>query len=130
MIGLDPKFYLQQIFGGLNKTPGAITPEEMNAYVRAFATPAAIHATCEDFRASADIDLEMDKADEAAGRKIKCPLHVRWGGKGTVGGLWDVIATWQEKCVAPVTGRALDCGHFLQEERPEDLLTELQQFLS
>jgi haloacetate dehalogenase len=129
MIGLDPEFYLRRIFGGLNKTPGAISREEMNEYVHAFSNPAAIHASCEDFRAAADIDLEMDKADEAAGRKIECPLHVLWGAKNTVGSLWDVLATWREKSAAPVTGKALDCGHFLQEERPQDLLTELRQFL-
>jgi haloacetate dehalogenase len=96
--------------------------------VRAFSNPAAIHSSCEDFRASADIDLEMDKSDEQAGKKIKCPLHVLWGGKNTVGALWDVLATWREKCAAPVTGKALDCGHFLQEESPQELLAELHQF--
>jgi haloacetate dehalogenase len=130
MIGLDSEFYLKEIFGGLNKTPGAIAPDAMNEYVRAFSNPDAIHASCEDFRAAADIDLEMDKADEAAGRKIECPLHVLWGAKNTVGSLWDVPATWREKSAASVTGKALDCGHFLQEERPQDLLAELRQFLS
>jgi haloacetate dehalogenase len=130
LIGLDPEYYLQKIFGGLNKTPGAISREEMNEYIRAFSNPAAIHASCEDFRAAADIDLEMDKADEAAGRKIECPLHVLWGAKNTVGSLWDLLATWREKSAAPVTGKALDCGHFLQEERPQELLAELRQFLS
>ena len=128
MIGLDTEFYLQRLFEGLNKTPGAIGPAEMNEYMRAFANPAAIHASCEDFRAGADIDLEMDEADDRAGRKIQCPLHALWGAKGTVGVLWDVLATWREKCAAPVTGKALDCGHFLQEERPQDLMTELLQF--
>ena len=130
MIGLDPEFYLQHIFDGLNKTPGAIGPDEMNEYVRAFSSPAAVHAICEDFRAGADIDLEMDEADERAGRKIQCPLHVLWGARGTVGAMWDVLATWREKCTAPVTGRSLDCGHFLQEESPWELLEELLQFLS
>ena len=128
MIGLDPKFYLEHIFGALNKTPGAIGPEEMNEYKRAFSNTATIHATCEDFRAAADIDLEMDRADDTAGRKIQCPVHALWGAKGTVGVLWNVLATWREKSAAPVTGRALDCGHFLQEERPQDVLTELTQF--
>jgi haloacetate dehalogenase len=122
MIGLDPEFFLKQLFGGLNKTPGAITPSEMSEYVRAFSNPEAIHASCEDFRASADIDLEMDKSDEEAGRKIE------WGGRGTVGTLWDLLATWRAKCAAVVTGRALDCGHFLQEESPRELLAELRQF--
>jgi haloacetate dehalogenase len=127
MIGLDPEFFLKKMFGGLNKTPGAIAPMEMEEYVRAF-SPDAIHASCEDFRAAADIDLETDKADDEAGRKIECPLHVLWGAKNTVGALWDVPATWRAKCAAPVTGKALDCGHFLQEETPQALLTELLQF--
>lgn len=129
MIGLDPGLYLREIFNGLNKTPGAIGQDEMNEYLRAFSNPAAIHATCEDFRAAADIDLEMDEADDQTSRKIQCPLHVLWGAKGTVGSLWDVLATWREKCSASVTGKALNCGHFLQEESPQDLITELLQFL-
>jgi haloacetate dehalogenase len=130
MIGHDTEFYLEHVFAGLNKTPGAIAPREMNEYIRALSNPASIHATCEDFRAAADIDLEMDKSDDAAGRKIKCPLHVLWGSKGTVGVLWDILATWRAKCSAPVTGRALDCGHFLQEEQPQQVLAEWRQFLS
>jgi haloacetate dehalogenase len=128
MIGLDPEFFLQRVFAGLNKTPGAITSDQMKEYARAFSNPAAIHASCEDFRAGADIDLEMDKADEKARKKIQCPLHALWGGKGTTGSMWDVLATWRAKCAAPVTGKALDCGHFLQEERPQELLAELLQF--
>ena len=128
MIGLDPKFYLQHIFEALNKTPGAIGPDEMNEYIRAFSNDPTIHATCEDFRAGADIDLEMDQADEWAGSKIRCPVHALWGARGTVGVLWDVIAIWREKSVAAVTGRALDCGHSLQEEDPQGLIKELLQF--
>jgi haloacetate dehalogenase len=128
MIGLDPRFYLQYIFGSLNKTPGAIGPDEMNEYIRAFSNDATIHATTEDFRAAADIDLEMDQADDNAGRKIQCPVHALWGAKGTTGVLWDVLATWREKSAAPVTGKALDCGHFLPEERREDVINELLQF--
>ncbi|HEY2532440.1 MAG TPA: alpha/beta hydrolase [Xanthobacteraceae bacterium] len=130
MIGLDPKFYLQGIFDDLNKTPGAIAPEVMNEYVRAFSNPSTIHTTTENFRAAAGVDLDMDKADDKAGKKIQCPIHALWAAKGTVGALWDVLAAWRAKCAAPVTGRAVDCGHFLQEEAPQDVLAELQQFFS
>jgi haloacetate dehalogenase len=128
MIGLDPKFYLQHVFGALNKTPGAIGPEVMNEYARAFSNEQTIHATSEDFRAAADIDLEMDRADEQAGRKIQCPVRALWGARGTVGVLWDVLKIWREKSASVVTGRALDCGHFLPEERPEDITDELLRF--
>ena len=69
----------------------------------------------------------MDEADEKAGKKIQCPLHALWGAKGTIGSMWDVLAMWRAKCAAPVTGKTLDCGHFLQEESPQELLTELLQ---
>jgi hypothetical protein len=80
----------------LNKTPGALPPEAWG-YRRCFCCTSTIHATCEDFRASADIDLEMDDADDRAGNKIVAPVHALWGAKGTVGSMWDGLATWRAK---------------------------------
>jgi haloacetate dehalogenase len=128
LIGLDPQFYLELILSELNKTPGALKPEAVSEYRRCFCCASTIHATCEDFRAAADIDLEMDEADERAGNKIVAPVHALWGAKNSVGQLWDVLATWRAKAASIVTGRSLDCGHFLQEERPEETFEELQQF--
>jgi haloacetate dehalogenase len=128
LIGLDPQFYLEEVLDALNKTPGAITPEALSEYLRCFCCGSTIHAGCEDFRASADIGLEMDEADDRAGNKIVAPIHVLWGAKNSVGQLWDVLATWRAKASSTVTGRSLDCGHFLQEERPEETLEELQYF--
>jgi len=130
LIGLDPHYYLEAILGGLNKTPGALTPEAVSEYVRCFCCASTIHATCEDFRAAADIGFAMDEADERAGNKIVAPVHALWGAKGTVGPLWDVIATWRAKASSTVTGRSFDCGHFLQEERPEETLEELRNFFA
>jgi haloacetate dehalogenase len=128
LIGLDPQYYLEYNLSVLNKTPGALTPEAVSEYLRCFCCTSTIHAICEDFRATADIDLEMDDADDRAGNKIAAPIHALWGAKGTVGSLWDVLLTWREKATSTVTGRSLDCGHFLQEERPEETLEELQHF--
>jgi len=79
------------------------------------------------FQAAADIGLEMDEADERAGNR-SWHRFTSLGGKNSVGQLWDVLATWRAKAASTVTGRGLDCGHFLQEERPEETFEELQHF--
>src|SRR5215469_11030739 len=130
LIGLDPQYYLDYNLGVLNKTAGALTPEAVSEYRRCFCATSTIHATCEDFRAAAGINLEMDEADDRAGHKIVAPVHALWGAKGAIGPLWDVLATWREKATSTVSGRSLDCGHFLQEERPEKTFEELQHFFA
>ena len=130
LIGLDPQYYLEYNLSVLNKTPGALTPEAVSEYRRCFCCTSTIHATCEDFRASVDIGLKMDEADDRAGNKIVAPVHALWGARGTIGPLWDVLATWRAKATSTVTGRSLDCGHFLQEERPEETLEEMQHFFA
>jgi haloacetate dehalogenase len=128
MIGAAATFFLEQHFKLQSGTPGALTDEAMQEYMRCFCTPEAIHASCEDFRAAADIDLEMDEEDENAGRKVECPVLVLWGAKGAVGKLWDVLEVWRQHANAPVQGRALNSGHYLAEEQPEKVLQEMLGF--
>ena len=85
-----------------------------------------IHASCEDYRAAASIDLAHDEADLE--RRIQCPLLALWGKRGLMERHFDVLATWREKAAGPVSGRALDCGHFLAEERPQETARELLAF--
>ncbi len=127
LIGLDPGFYLGHHLATQCKTPGAVAPEAMAEYLRCYACTATIHAACEDYRAAAGVDLEMDAADDEAGRKVAAPLQVLWGSKGVVGKTWDVLATWRAKA-NHVSGKALDCGHLLPEERPDEVLAELRGF--
>lgn len=101
-------------------------PEAIAEYVRAFKDPATIHATCEDYRAGATIDIAH--ADETAGRKVECPLLVLWGERGLVGRLYDVMKIWKEHATNAV-GRALPAGHFLPEEVPDETLAALNAFL-
>lgn len=82
MIGADPEFFLGYHFQVQNGTPGALTAEALKGYRRCFCTLEAIHASCEDFRAAAGIDLEMDEADEKAARKIEAPVLAFVGRKG------------------------------------------------
>ncbi len=130
MIGADPNFFLDEHFAVQNGTPGALTTEALEEYRRCFCTPETIHATCEDFRAAAEIDLEMDQADEKAGHKIEAPVLALWGAKGEVGKLWNVLKVWSEHANAPAQGRALDGGHYLAEEQPEEVLQEFLHFFS
>ena len=127
LIAADPEYFLRKHIEGQTKTPGAVTEAVFQEYLRCYCDPATRHAICEDYRAAATIDLEHDAAD--AKHKVTAPLLALWGAKGVVGQLYDVLATWQEKAV-DVRGRALDCGHALQEEAPEEVLQELLAFLS
>jgi haloacetate dehalogenase len=125
MIGADPEFYLRWTLDHWCKTPGALTAEAMAEYQRCF-TPATIHATCEDYRAGATVDLEDDKADQD--RRIACPLLVLWSTTG-LGRMFDVAAIWRERASGSFHGAALDCGHFLAEERPDETTAALLSFL-
>ena len=127
LIDADPEYFLRTHIEGQIKTPGAVDPAIFQEYLRCYRDPATRHAVCEDYRAAATIDLQHDAAD--AHRKVMAPLLALWGAKGTVGQLYDVLETWREKA-ADVRGRALDCGHGLQEEAPEATLAELLPFLA
>ena len=97
-------------------------------YVRCYADPAAIHASCEDYRAAGTIDLEHDRADRAAGRKLPMPMMALWGAQGVVGNMFDCLADWQAVANNAI-GSALPCGHFVPEEAPQETLAEIERFL-
>jgi len=126
MIGGDPEFYLRRKLERGAKIDGAFTPEAMQEYIRCFNDPHTIHATCEDYRAAVDIDLEHDRAD--LDRTISVPLHILWGEKGLVGKQFDPLAEWR-KVAANVSGRSLPCGHYLAEELPAETTAEIFAFL-
>jgi haloacetate dehalogenase len=100
--------------------------EALVEYERAFQDPRTIHATCEDYRAAATIDLVHDQRDKA---KLRMPLLALWGKHGVIEALFDCLADWRE-VAADVRGRALACGHFIPEEKPRELLAELRRFFS
>lgn len=99
-------------------------------YARHRVDPEMIHAMCEDYRASASVDLVLDGADIAAGRKVECPLLVLWAGKGLYPRLFDdVLGIWRDEGT-DVSGRVLpEATHNLQESDPGETLRELQAFL-
>jgi haloacetate dehalogenase len=123
LIGGNPVFYLRRM--ATRKGNLIFTEEAFAEYLRCFRDPACIHATCEDYRAGASIDLEHHAAD--GGRKITCPVLVLWGEKGLVGYKQDPIAIWSEYA-SDVRGHSVPNGHFLPEESPRETLAALLEF--
>ena len=126
LIGADPEYYLTEKMGRWSSPNSIFAPEAFDEYLRCFRKPETIHASCEDYRAAASIDLEHDASD--LDRKIECPLLVLWGDKGLVHRKYEVLEVWRERA-NHVSGTALKCGHYLPEESPEQVLDELLPFL-
>jgi haloacetate dehalogenase len=128
MIGADPLHYLRTklaSWGG-----GALSyfdPRALAEYERCFANPATIHASCEDYRAAASIDLVHDDEDLVDGRRIECPVLALWGERGVVRRLFRPLDDWRE-VAADVRGRAIAAGHFVAEEAPEATYGDLAAF--
>ncbi|MBV8235971.1 MAG: alpha/beta hydrolase, partial [Acidimicrobiia bacterium] len=115
LIGADPEYYLRMKLGKLGGGGAGLAPfapEALVEYLRCFRDPRTIHASCEDYRAAATIDLEHDEAD--LNRKLACPLLALWGEHGTVGRCFDVVGLWRERA-EDVRGAALPGGHYLPE---------------
>ena len=113
----------------LGRGPSGVKHFEKRAiaeYVRAFKDPRTIHATCEDYRAAASIDLVHDRKDFR--RKLQMPVLALWGRHGVIEALFNCLSDWRE-VATDVRGRALQCGHFIPEEKPRELLAELRRFL-
>jgi haloacetate dehalogenase len=127
LIGSQPEYYLRSCLTRWSADASAFTPEVVEEYVRCFSNPATIHATCEDYRASATIDLLYDEADMS--QKVMCPLLALWSEKGFVGHKYDVLETWRERA-NHVRGGALPGGHFIPEEAPDETYHAVREFLS
>jgi haloacetate dehalogenase len=125
LIGADPAYYLRKKLGGWGSAIDHFDRRAYAEYERCFSDPATIHASCEDYRAAATLDLEHDAAD--AGRKLNCPLLVLWGTKGVVHRLFDPVADWKS-VASDVRGKVLPCGHYLAEEAPDETFAELLAF--
>lgn len=127
LIGAEAELYLRWT---LSRGPAGLAPFEgqaLSEYLRCFCDPRAIHAACEDYRAAATIDLVHDQQDLDA--KVAAPLLALWGKKGVVEARFDALAAWRERARS-VSGRALDCGHYLPEEAPDAVVEEVLRHCS
>jgi haloacetate dehalogenase len=134
MIGATPAAalaYLHHKLGGWGTAGmGHIEPAALAEYERCFSKPETIHAVCEDYRASAGIDLEHDRASRAQGHRIACDTLLLWGQRGVVNRLFKPLELWQAQCAGQVSGQAMAAGHFIPEELPRDTACALQTFFS
>ncbi|HEY3048168.1 MAG TPA: alpha/beta hydrolase [Polaromonas sp.] len=127
LIESDPVRYVRSVMGKRHAGLGVFAPAALAEYERCAQIPGTAKSICEDYRASATIDLLHDRADVAAGRQLAQPLRVLWGEHGAVGQCFDVLDLWRERA-RDVSGRSLPCGHYIAEEAPALLLAEALNF--
>ncbi|MBA3596560.1 MAG: alpha/beta hydrolase [Methylibium sp.] len=129
LIQADPASYVRDVMSRGSAGLGAFDPRALAEYERCIALPGAAHGLCEDYRASAGIDLEHDRADRDAGRLLEQPLLALWGEQGVVHRCFRPLDEWR-RVARDVKGEALACGHYIPEEAPEALLASVVPFLS
>jgi haloacetate dehalogenase len=129
LIGGDPAFWVRARMASRHAGGTPFDEGALAEYVRCFSDPAAIHASCEDYRAAATVDLDHDRESRTAGQRVTCPLLALWGASSFVGRTYDVREEWRAYA-DHVTGTPLPSDHYLPEEAPSEVTTELRAFLS
>ncbi|HUH84844.1 MAG TPA: alpha/beta hydrolase [Stellaceae bacterium] len=129
LIGADPHFYIRHLLDRWVGRSDALHPQAVEAYLRQFDDPAVIAATCADYRAGASVDRAEDGEDRRHGRKIACPVLLLWGRRYLSTKTASPIAAWR-RWADDVREVALDSGHFLAEEAPEECAAALAEFFA
>ncbi|MGK7933841.1 MAG: alpha/beta fold hydrolase [Microcystaceae cyanobacterium] len=119
-------YYLRHCLQSWSDQPNTFKEETIQEYLKYFRLESTIHGTCEDYRASATIDLIHDRSDRE--QKIICPVLILWGSKGVIDKEYSVLTLWRERG-SNVQGKSLNCGHFLPEECPQKTYQEIRDFL-
>ncbi|MFN7087445.1 MAG: alpha/beta fold hydrolase [Burkholderiales bacterium] len=120
-------YYILQKLTRMGIGKGGFSEETLREYARC-CTPENIHAVCEDYRAGATIDFEMDRADFEAGRRIECPAAIYWGEKSHTEKFFDPRRAWPQYCADIRRVRPLPCGHYPAEQAPDEVYNELDGF--
>ena len=127
LIGAEAEFFLRHQLSALLREPAKLEPEAFAEYLRCFKNPETIRATCDEYRAGATIDLVHDRADR--GRRLTMRLLMLWGERSSQGSGYDILSVWRDHA-EDVTGHAVNSGHFLPEEAPEDTYRALRDFFT
>ena len=126
LVGADGPGYVRHL---IDRWAGHRDPAAVEAYAAAYADPEVVAAACADYRAGATLDVDYDRADREAGRRIDCPVLLVWArrylkerGRRHL----DVWRAWAED----VHEVSFDCGHFVAEEAAEDCAAALKKFFT
>ena len=127
MIGADPDYFLHHVLDRMAGRRGALDRSAVQEYERHFRKPSVIEATCEDYRAGASTDLEQDRADRHAGRRIRCPALLLWGRHYLTPKGASPLEIWRQ-WADDIRDTSLPCGHLVAEEQPEACAAALADF--
>jgi haloacetate dehalogenase len=127
LIGAQPEFFMNEFM--VKRYPGRhiFAPEAWEQYLACVKDPACLHAMCEDYRASATIDLVHDQEDRDAQRQLPMPMRVLWGQHGMIQKCFSPLKDWSD-VATEVSGQPLDAGHYLPEECPQAVAQEIRGF--
>jgi haloacetate dehalogenase len=128
LIQADPSAYVRDVMGRRSAGLAPFDPRALSEYMRCLELPGTAHGLCEDYRASATIDLVHDQLDIDQKNFLQQPLLILWGEQGVVNQCFEPLNEWS-KVAVNVKGHALPCGHYIPEEAPELLLQQVQSFL-
>ncbi|KAF4949098.1 hypothetical protein FSARC_13582 [Fusarium sarcochroum] len=132
LITAKPRELAEMFMGGRQKDKLTIfDPENFDIYAKSLEDPATVHGMCNDYRASATLDLEEAREDLKNGRKIRSPLLVLWGKHGVIEKSFDAVKEWEEVTEAgvPVKGYSVDSGHYIPEQASDEVVSAILEFL-
>jgi haloacetate dehalogenase len=127
LIGLAPDLYVRHIieqWGGAD----VIDRDAVDEYIRCMRKPEVLRTMGAEYRADR-LDLEHDRTDRMAARRIRCPLLAVWAQGGLAECFGDPLAVWRN-WADRVNGDALSAGHFLMEETAQELMALVKPFLT
>lgn len=127
LIGADPEGFWKLKCFNQARGDNPFADAALDEYLKAFSSPEAIHASCEDYRAAATIDIEHDDADQ--GRKLPVPVQVLWAKRGVIETCFDALSLWRQRAEM-VEGEALDATHYMAEEIPDEIAARMSGFFS
>lgn len=125
LIGPNAEFFLYVLLDRFAGKDASLDPAAVAEYARCFKNPDVLLATCEDYRAGARVDIEHDETDRKDSVRITCPVHVI---RGTEYMPSSPLQTWR-KWADNVSETAIDCGHLIAEEQPDQCAAAIRQFL-